>query len=1099
MTMAVDQELAERGAVLVEPRVLRRVIKGHRDLGGLLVPHDHCYVIGREPLARYLQKGDVTVDLASLPDPVILVSGDRDRLTQGSAAVQTELWRLLFHGRVHARFEELIGNGSLGESVVRQRIEAIGRSEFEEIRSVLEEEDLLVPPVGLVSTYVEFAALYLELTYFAPYAVERTFPAVLERAAVDATISLDIESEALLVQSRPPRAPEQPLVVEPEEVEHYDSAVAMAQVVDASADKAAAAARSRGNLARSAILSARAGNLSAARRDLDGLTRRLSAVLGGTSTAGWVPALLPVARYAATRRSLRFDAGARLLHDLQAACIIAEREYKVLDVGAWLRSLGRKPLIRTLPASPVVRMARRLRAAEVKGTACGLSSPEERQRLAEVLHAMAAAGDDKVRRQLRPSIEAALDEVGMRPGGLPERVGQKKLIDELLDRVVTTGRLSLPDIRDAISRNDLKMSDLTPTQLRRGDQLLLIDRRLADSLDGVYRRGESYLRYLQKFSSVLFGTAIGRQLTLYVLLPLLASFAIVEGLQHMVGPAAKAMFGVEPVISTRWSLLGGAAFLFLVLHVRSFRQLLLMVFRTLGRALRIVFIDVPVFIWTDPRTRMLLATRPFRYGVKPALPAALLAWLLPLVGVPDPLRWMIAGAVFLSVAIAFNSRWGRIAEERFTAWSVRMASRLTSRIIPELIKYTLDLFARMVEVLERAIYRVDEWLRFRKGQSFILVILKGALGTIWAVIAYVLRLYIVLFVEPTINPIKHFPVVTVAAKIILPFIPAMLSGISGPASQLMGPAVGNSFAAFTVLVLPGLAGFLVWEFKENWRLYRATRAQALKPVIIGHHGENMARLLKPGFHSGTIPKLFTKVRRASWRGDEAAVARHHEALHHVEDAIGVFAERQLASMLNEVESFPPSDVAVDHVEIGSNRVRIVIACKSVSSDHAVIRFEQQSGWLIASLPEHGWIAQLDDSYRRIFAVALAGFYKLAGVELVREQLDDVLRGSSPRPPEYDIVPLGLAVRPWKNFDHEVLYDLRKARPRLLARRARRHELVDLRGRHAVFGREKVLWAIWSAVWVEIARGHEPMRIVFGPSLLGAAAPRMTAAKRPGTV
>ena len=114
------------------------------------------------------------------------------------------------------------------------------------------------------------------------------------------------------------------------------------------------------------------------------------------------------------------------------------------------------------------------------------------------------------------------------------------------------------------------------------------------------------------------------------------------------------------------------------------------------------------------------------------------------------------------------------------------------------------------------------------------------------------------------NPIKHFPVVTVAAKIIIPFSEPILSAISGPASQLMGPTLGVSFAAFTMLVLPGLAGFLVWEFKENWRLYRRTRAKTLREVSFGHHGETMVQLLKPGLHSGTIPKRFTKLRRAAW-------------------------------------------------------------------------------------------------------------------------------------------------------------------------------------------------------------------------------------------
>ena len=52
--------------------------------------------------------------------------------------------------------------------------------------------------------------------------------------------------------------------------------------------------------------------------------------------------------------------------------------------------------------------------------------------------------------------------------------------------------------------------------------------------------------------------------------------------------------------------------------------------------------------------------------------------------------------------------------------------------------------------------------------------------------------------------------------------------------------------------------------------------------IIGHHGETMARLLRPGFHSGTLPKRFAKLRRAERKAREKgkwqAVRKHLQAI-----------------------------------------------------------------------------------------------------------------------------------------------------------------------------------------------------------------------------
>lgn len=1077
---AVDEELARLGAILVEDGVLRRIIKGHHKLRGvgLRVPHDHCFVIAKALLPAALVRPE-------LPERVILITGDRSKLLAADPKELTSAWRAVFHARVHLVVDELVGRGALTAAGIRERIDAIGQTEFDEIRSVLRQEDLLVPPVDETKIYLEFVALYLELARFAPRALAHTFPALADLAAVNATIGRDVDADALLRASRPARAPRAPTIDAAEEPDPY-AASGKLEFADRSARKDAARARKKGNLARAAIYAARAGDLPAARTDLEALVDRLATSLGSASTPrtthGWVEALLPVVHFAGTQRSLQFNVGARLLYDLQSACIFAEHEVKVIDVVSWAFSLGKRKVVRSLPATREVRMAKKLHQASAKVAACELSSVEERNRLAEVLHSITKRGDHNVREQLRPKVEATLDAVGLSPHSLPERVAQKKLVDELLDRAVAVGRLTLADLRDAISKNDLKMPDLTLLALKSGDQLLQADRILEGSLDGVYRSGEVYLRFLQKLSSILFGTPLGRILTLYAFLPLLGSLAVVEGLQHMIGPLVHAIWGVHPQISTPYTLYGGAAFLFLVLHVRPFRHAVGFLMRMLGRLLRFVLWTIPIRLWGHPIVRAFIESRINRWLVRPAIPAAIS--LLFTGGLDDWARWGVAGAVFAAAALAFNSKYGQVIEEHVADWLVLSGKQFTTRILPGLVKIILEFFRKLADLVDRAIYRVDELLRFRQGQSVVKLVIKGALGIVWFLIAYVLRLYVDLFIEPTTNPIKHFPVVTVAAKIMIPVIPSILSGVTSAAEGLLGPGLAAGFATFTVLVLPGLAGFLVWELKENWKLYRASRPATLGPLGIGHHGESIVGFLRPGFHSGTIPKLFTRLRRAAWRGDDKGIAKQHEGLHHVEEAIAKFVDRQLVSMLVEVEAFGATDVALSRIDIGSNRVQMTIVCPSVGSAPATIRFELQSGWIVGGLAETGWITQLDERQRRIFEIALAGFYKLSGIELLREQLEHALRPDDGAVPPYDIADEGLVVWPGDGFETEAIYDLHATKLVPIMRGAPYSgPRFDLGGRHALFGREPLYWSVWATTWQQIARGEQPMPVIVGPSLL----------------
>ena len=69
--------------------------------------------------------------------------------------------------RIHAALNEQAAAGRLSPVVVRQRIQAIGPAKFDEIRLVLGQEDLLLPPHSDQSIYIEFVAVYWELRRFA--------------------------------------------------------------------------------------------------------------------------------------------------------------------------------------------------------------------------------------------------------------------------------------------------------------------------------------------------------------------------------------------------------------------------------------------------------------------------------------------------------------------------------------------------------------------------------------------------------------------------------------------------------------------------------------------------------------------------------------------------------------------------------------------------------------------------------------------------------------------------------------------------------------------------------------------------------------------
>src|SRR5262249_7733731 len=119
-------------ALLVPPRILRRVIKKHRGLGGLglHVPHSGCYPIDRDNLLRIASPGELGLsDPAALAEVVLLLPQPEDaRLHDRPAGeVLRMVWQRHFHGTV----DRALAGREWSPAELHQRIERIGRVSFE--------------------------------------------------------------------------------------------------------------------------------------------------------------------------------------------------------------------------------------------------------------------------------------------------------------------------------------------------------------------------------------------------------------------------------------------------------------------------------------------------------------------------------------------------------------------------------------------------------------------------------------------------------------------------------------------------------------------------------------------------------------------------------------------------------------------------------------------------------------------------------------------------------------------------------------------------------------------------------------------------------
>ncbi|MFO0908212.1 MAG: hypothetical protein U0794_07610 [Isosphaeraceae bacterium] len=1019
----------EPAAYFLSPRQLRRVIKRDRGLVflGRYAARPTTYTLTGPALARILAPDDVPRAAARGGWPPVVYLLERpgsDSLTSDSPEVLlTVAWRRLFRLRIQAQLRRQTEQGIIDQAGLEARIAQVGRVEFEEARLVFRQDGWLVYPESDAEAYALFAAHFLELHRFAPALLRVTFPGAEHPDEVAAVLARDLDPEAILVSTQPqgapplearsrimPRDDEEPVDEPPRDENGSDVLAELADWIDGDTRVAirARVATERGNFVRAALLWTRAAQeptapdvvvsgedpartreraQNAASSLIRRLGERLRVALNQRSSEAtvWASALAPLLEPAAEGF---WSTEARLLYVLQQVCLDHERDLERLDLVGWILSFGRKPLRRAVPHLREVSISNRLRSALRRLSRTRLDR-EQRIRLESLLRPAVHHAEEALRERFRPAIQSVLQAEWVPPANVPEHVAHGKLVEELLDRLVDAGHLTLGDLRDSASRSDLKLPDLVgPADLWQGGPLLRADRALGRELDGVHRRGEIYLRILQRFSMVAFGTRVGRWLTRYVALPFGGAYVALEGLQHLIG-----LFGVHAHLG-RAEVVGFVGiFALLAINFPRFRARVFDILGAVGRFARTLLLDVPAWLLDTRILQRILHSQAvavlWHLGLKPGLAAAA-AWLVAQGSELGDLGSIVAaGGVYVSALVALNTRTGRALEESASEALVRGWTGLVHDLIPGVFRLVMSFFQRLLEWVERLFYAVDEWLRFRAGQSRFSLASKAVVGTVWAALVYVARIAVNVLIEPQVNPIKHFPVVTVSHKIILPLTPQFITAFT----PVFGPVNAKVVAGTFVMLLPGVFGFLVWELLSNWRLYRANRAARLQPVMVGGHGETVARLLRPGFHSGTLPKVFSRLRRArrrAWMGlerirSEKDAFKQREALHHVEESIRSFAERDLVALLEETHAFegsrPPLQLGA--IRLATNRFRLEWLAPSGEEPSAWLDLEERNGQLVAGLSELGWLTRLDTHRRRVLDDALAGWFKKSGVNLVQ--------------------------------------------------------------------------------------------------------------------
>ncbi len=407
-------------AVLVPKRVVHRLIQGVCKLPMLMwrVPHARCFVVDRFALFRFVDQDELELDPEqSLPPTVILLAQPtpEELSAQSRDSILLDYWRLLFHANLHVALDERIRSGTLTLDTIRDRIDQIGQAEFAEVRRVLQEDHWLLPGATDDQAYMEFAAVFLELRYFAANLLPTYFPGIHDLAGVERQVRQDLDVDAIFSRTRLAKAPDPVVRTDPrsdESNDYYWKLIRHAERVGKAGNNVRAAVL-RTRAARVAPAALTTSTRADAEAELRKLTDRLGAALqlSDVEVVEWMQ-VLPALLDKADQGSQPVEAA--LLFDLQKVCLDHERTIYALDLVEWALSGGKRPIMRPLPSQRLVRIIKHLRSATQRLTQARLTDAD-REHLGTLLQTGQTRSQERLRERLRPVLHEAIHDVGLRP------------------------------------------------------------------------------------------------------------------------------------------------------------------------------------------------------------------------------------------------------------------------------------------------------------------------------------------------------------------------------------------------------------------------------------------------------------------------------------------------------------------------------------------------------------------------------------------------------------------------------------------------------------------------------------------------------------
>jgi hypothetical protein len=640
-----------------------------------------------------------------------------------------------------------------------------------------------------------------------------------------------------------------------------------------------------------------------------------------------------VGRLAAEDRKRFGSAPARtLLACLEQVLSESRSDYYRLRFGRWLLTFGRRRLREVLPFQSLLKALRAMdiAAARLDEMPWAITDLE---RFGRALAALTARVNARLDAQIMPRVEQAMREADFVPRDHRENVAAQKMKLELQDVIKQRRHLKFTDVRDIVARNILRLPDPTLSEFFRGDRLARFDRTAAEALPGVYRPGEIYIKGLQQLSAPLFGTGPGRKLSRYVLVPFGAAYLLLKSIDMLMELVPDYDKSFRFANLTDVMLLGGIVNL--VMHTGIGRHIAVSLWQGLAATLRFLFYDGLTRLMRWPPIAELLTTglvrglgrnivQPLLIGMLPLIPIIVLAVFVEEVPI-EPGLWLAALAFALGT-FARNTPTGRRFLDNLSTRIGLYLRRINQALFIGLVQALLYFFKEVTRRFAQLLHRVDESLTHHLGEHPASLIGKALVAPLWRFAEALIQFYVTVLVEPQVNPVKHFPIVSIGHKILLPFLPAITSAFVEVSSSVLPAVVAYPLVTLTIVLLPGLFGFFVWELKENWKLYQANHQDGLaaadrpqspfgdgddteplpvEPAAVGHHGESVRALMSRGFHSGALPKAFDRLRRvirAELRDQQPYPHRLRRVQRQLEDvrhALRVFFERELIYALRE--------------------------------------------------------------------------------------------------------------------------------------------------------------------------------------------------------